>query len=48
MERLSTGEYTRNENTKEWTYIHHNAHRRTEKNEESFVIKGEKVGKDAR
>ena len=48
MERISTGEYKKNENTKEWTQIHHNAHRRTEKNEESFVIKREKVGKDAR
>jgi len=48
MEGLSTRENTKNENTKEWTQIHHNAHGMTEKNEESFVIKGERVGKDVR
>ena len=47
MLTLSIGKYTKNENTKEWTPIHHNGHGRTEKNE-SFVIKGERVDKDAR
>lgn len=29
-------------------YVHHNAHGKREKNGESFVIKGERVDKDAR
>ena len=33
---------------KEWTQIQHNAHGKREKNGESFVIKGERVDKDAR